>query len=343
MNAAQSIALCVVRRRRPHAAAPARCAWTTTTPATPRKSTSASIASSSSRCRGRAIRRGRSTTTNRGKYFFEVVDAATGTVALLARLRSIYGEWETTGEAQKMNRTFSESLRFPRVDKPARSSSRSATPGTCFATSGRSTIDPADKFIVRRRRTAAAGPLIKLHEARRSGDEARSADPRRRLHGGASAAKFERDARRLVRRAVRDVAVQGAASATSTSGDSCPPPAQSGISRPSQRHLSPIAGRRDLRRVRLRALRAHVREQGVSRHRRERAVRSRRDPDEQRDVRRRRHLQPVQHGRGGQRVGAVHLRPRVRPPPRRRSPTSTTRRTSRICRRPIASSRGSRT
>ena len=35
------------------------------------------------------------------------------------------------------------------------------------------------------------------------------------------------------------------------------------------------------------------------------------------DVRRRRHLRPVQHGRGRQRVGAVHLRPRVRPSPRR--------------------------
>ena len=33
---------------------------------------------------------------------------------------SIYGEWETTAEAQKMNRTYSESLRFPAVDRPAR-------------------------------------------------------------------------------------------------------------------------------------------------------------------------------------------------------------------------------
>ena len=33
---------------------------------------------------------------------------------------SIYGEWETTGEAKSMNRTFSESLRFPGVDKPVR-------------------------------------------------------------------------------------------------------------------------------------------------------------------------------------------------------------------------------
>ena len=33
---------------------------------------------------------------------------------------SIYGEWETTGEAKEVNRTFSESLRFPAPDTPVR-------------------------------------------------------------------------------------------------------------------------------------------------------------------------------------------------------------------------------
>ena len=58
--------------------------------------------------------------TNLGKYFFEVIDAASGTTLYSRGFASVYGEWETTGEAQKMNRTFSESLRFPAVDKPAR-------------------------------------------------------------------------------------------------------------------------------------------------------------------------------------------------------------------------------
>ncbi len=35
--------------------------------------------------------------TNRGKYFFEVVDAASGTVLYSRGFSSIYGEWETTG------------------------------------------------------------------------------------------------------------------------------------------------------------------------------------------------------------------------------------------------------
>src|SRR5919108_2261302 len=58
--------------------------------------------------------------TNRGKYFFQVVDVASGTVIYSRGFSSIYGEWETTGEAKEINRTFSESLRFPMPDKPVR-------------------------------------------------------------------------------------------------------------------------------------------------------------------------------------------------------------------------------
>ena len=51
--------------------------------------------------------------TNLGKYFFEVVDAKANRVLYSRGFASIYGEWETTDEAQKTNRTFHESLRFP--------------------------------------------------------------------------------------------------------------------------------------------------------------------------------------------------------------------------------------
>ena len=59
-------------------------------------------------------------TTNRGTYFFRVVDAAAGTVLYSRGFSSIYGEWETTAEAKALDRTFSESLRFPAPDKPVR-------------------------------------------------------------------------------------------------------------------------------------------------------------------------------------------------------------------------------
>src|SRR3954471_18126884 len=42
--------------------------------------------------------------TNAGKYFFEVIDKASGMPLYSRGFASIYGEWETTGEAQKMNR-----------------------------------------------------------------------------------------------------------------------------------------------------------------------------------------------------------------------------------------------
>src|SRR6185369_10483623 len=46
--------------------------------------------------------------TNRGKYFFEVIDPTSGTVIFSRGFSSIYGEWETTGEAKDLHRTFSE-------------------------------------------------------------------------------------------------------------------------------------------------------------------------------------------------------------------------------------------
>ena len=67
-------------------------------------------------------------TTNSGKYFFEVADADGGAVLYSRGFASIYGEWETTGEAKSMNRTFSESIRFPAVEKKAKSANFRVAP-----------------------------------------------------------------------------------------------------------------------------------------------------------------------------------------------------------------------
>jgi hypothetical protein len=58
--------------------------------------------------------------TNLGKYLFEVRDRADDTLLYSRGFSSIFGEWETTDEAKALNRTFSESLRFPRFDQPLR-------------------------------------------------------------------------------------------------------------------------------------------------------------------------------------------------------------------------------
>jgi IgA peptidase M64/peptidase M64-like protein len=170
--------------------------------------------------------------TNRGKYFFEVVDAADGRTLYSRGFSSIYGEWETTGEAKTINRTFSESLRFPAPDRPVRVVVKKRDAENMFREIWALAVDPADKFVARGTADPRAGPLIKFHE---SGDPAQKLDLLI-LGDGYTAAergKFERDARRLVdvlfrtspfRERQRDINVWGL----------CPAAEESGVSRPSQ-------------------------------------------------------------------------------------------------------------
>ena len=170
-------------------------------------------------------------TTNRGKYLFEVVDAASNRVVYSRGFSSIYGEWETTAEAQKINRTFEESLRFPAPAAPIRIVVKKRDAKNVFRDAWTVSVDPADKFVLRNT-ALPAGALVKLHE---SGDPATKLDFLI-LGDGYTAAerpKFERDARRLVatllqtspfKERQRDINIWGLV----------PAAAQSGISRPSQ-------------------------------------------------------------------------------------------------------------
>jgi hypothetical protein len=171
-------------------------------------------------------------TTNRGLYLFRVVDLASGKAIYSRGFNSIYGEWQTTDEARKISRTFSESLRFPAPPQPVRITLEKRDRQNQFQAVWDLTVDPADKFIVRQA-PMAVGSLIKLHEA---GDPVDKLDLLI-LGDGYTAAerrKFERDARRLVqilfsttpfKERQRDINVWGL----------CPPAARSGISRPSDR------------------------------------------------------------------------------------------------------------
>jgi amino acid transporter len=169
--------------------------------------------------------------TNRGRYFFEVHDAGSGRVLYSRGFSSIYGEWETTAEAKAMNRTFSESLRFPAPDAPVRIVVKKRDAKNVFRDAWTFGVDPKDKFIDRST-SAAVGPLIALHK---------SGDPEAKLdllvlgdgYTAGERDKFERAARRLVdvlfstapfKQRRQDINVWGL----------CPPAAQSGVSRPSQ-------------------------------------------------------------------------------------------------------------
>jgi hypothetical protein len=170
--------------------------------------------------------------TNLGKYLFEVSDSATGQLLFSRGFSSIYGEWETTAEAKTMNRTFSESLRFPLVDKPARVVVKKRDARNNFKEIWQFPLDPTDKFVERGKGRVDAGALIKLHE---SGDPARKLDLLILGDGytRAERGKFERDARRLLqalfatspfKEQQQDINVWGLSPAS----------AESGISRPSQ-------------------------------------------------------------------------------------------------------------
>ncbi len=56
-------------------------------------------------------------TVRAGKYFYEIEDAESGETLYSRGFASIYGEWETTGEARERRRTFHESVRFPAPPK----------------------------------------------------------------------------------------------------------------------------------------------------------------------------------------------------------------------------------
>jgi hypothetical protein len=84
-----------------------------------------------------------------GKYRFEVKDAASGRVLYSRGFASVYGEWETTGEAKQLARSFGESLRFPLPAARARVSIGKRGAGDAFQESWSVEIDPADPAIDR--------------------------------------------------------------------------------------------------------------------------------------------------------------------------------------------------
>ncbi|MGI9260495.1 MAG: M64 family metallopeptidase [Woeseiaceae bacterium] len=99
--------------------------------------------------------------TLRGKYAFEIIDPASGDVAWSRSFSSIYGEWETTGEAREMNRTFHESLRFPLQEDEFRVVLKKRGAGNLFQTIWQLDIDPED-YLVHRETAAYADHVVAI-------------------------------------------------------------------------------------------------------------------------------------------------------------------------------------
>ena len=108
--------------------------------------------------------------TLRGKYLFEIVSG--GEIAWSRSFSSIYGEWETTGEAREINRSYHESVRFPAQTKPFQLVMKKRGPGNVFEEIWRIELDPAD-VLVHRESAMYAGQVVAIHE---SGDPATKVD-----------------------------------------------------------------------------------------------------------------------------------------------------------------------
>ena len=109
--------------------------------------------------------------TGLGKYLFEVRRPDGGELLYSRGFASIYGEWETTGEARARHRTFHESLRFPRPAGPVEVTIKKRDADNVFQEVWTTRVDPADMLTD----TAARSPQTRF-EIQRAGDPAHKVD-----------------------------------------------------------------------------------------------------------------------------------------------------------------------
>jgi hypothetical protein len=168
--------------------------------------------------------------TNLGKYFFEVRDQNTKQVLYSRGFASIYGEWETTDEANAIMRTFSESLRFPAPTAAVEIILKKRDAKNDWTDIWTIKVDPKDIFIDR----AKSKPPARLIPIQRAGDPSTKVDFLI-IGDGYTAreqAKFERDARRLTEVLFATTPFKEHRKSFNVWG-LCPPAFESGISRPS--------------------------------------------------------------------------------------------------------------
>jgi hypothetical protein len=134
--------------------------------------------------------------TNLGKYFFEVIDLAANRVVYSHGFDSIYGEWETTAEAKRVDGTYHESVRFPAPERPVQVVIKKRDARNVFHEVWSTTVDPASKYVDLGA-PPAPGAVITLLD---SGEPATKVDLLLLGEGytAAEAGKCEADIRRLV-------------------------------------------------------------------------------------------------------------------------------------------------
>jgi hypothetical protein len=169
-------------------------------------------------------------TVQRGHFMMQVEDPESGTVLFSRGYSSIFQEWQYTGEARQMNRTFHESVRFPKPDRPVRLRilKRNAEQG--FDSLWTADIDTDDMLVVRAH-APAPGPVQELHV---SGPPAEKVDLVILGDGytAEEADKFSADAQRLTRALFTYSPFKERAGDFNVWGIN-PPAVESGVNRPS--------------------------------------------------------------------------------------------------------------
>lgn len=133
--------------------------------------------------------------TNLGKFMVEVIDPSTNQVIYSRGFATIYGEWETTGEARRTHRTFHESLRIPWPKHPVQVVLKKRSGESGFHQIWSTKIDPDSRHV----NPADAEPAGQVWTLLENGPAHEKVDLLL-IGEGYSAAdkdKFRRDARRL--------------------------------------------------------------------------------------------------------------------------------------------------
>jgi hypothetical protein len=86
-------------------------------------------------------------TLNLGKYYFEVLDRETNQPIYSRGFASVYGEFETTPEAQERAATFHESLRFPWPKKAVQVVLKKRDAQQAFQQIWSTVVDPNSRFV----------------------------------------------------------------------------------------------------------------------------------------------------------------------------------------------------
>ncbi len=97
--------------------------------------------------------------TNRGQSFFEVVEPKTGAVLYSRGFSTLFGEWRSTDEAQRISRGFQESLRFPKPSAPVRVRVLERDERNAFSVTWSIDIDPEARDVERKAAPAPTQPI----------------------------------------------------------------------------------------------------------------------------------------------------------------------------------------